>query len=161
VHNAFVFGHLAQQFDIQDSLDIAHREHLSTLNEAWFDPIENESNIRDLGGFQESYDPVSIAHCRNFRVGHYDRFVGTGNGVLETHLNTGGAVENDVVELTLKLFAEFLHLLRLNGVFLTALRRGKNVEILKSLVLDHRLAKAATLAFDNVDQVEDDAILES
>ena len=81
------------------------------------------------------------------------------DGVLEALFDAGGAVDKDVVEVLFKAGAKPAQLLGVDAVLVAGLGSGDQVKLVVVLVANHGLLGLA-VAFEEVDQVVDDAVLE-
>ena len=150
----------AEERNRQDLEDVFLVHHVALAHHLASVAIDDEVRLRQLGGLDHSDDAVRVADGAHLWCGDDDCAVCTSDGVLEALLDACWAVHQDVVKLVLELGHKVTHLLRCDGVLVSGLCRGEQVQPLYALVADECLLEAA-LSFNDVDQVVDDSVFEA
>ena len=155
-----VVRHLADALDREDVVDIVHVEHVTALDHLRADAVDDELNVLLVGARELTDDLVGIADSRDFRHRHDDRRVSGGDGRLEALLDTGGAVDEDEVELLAQVLAELDELLWVDARLVLDLG-GRQQEEALILLVAHEGLLAGHAAFSHIDEVVHDAVLEA
>jgi hypothetical protein len=158
--DGFIFGHDADELDRQHLEHVLRAEHVAAADHLRFHSIDNQFGRTLLFRFDEADDPIGVTDGGHLGVRDDEHQVGRGHGVAKASFDAGGRVDHEPVEVRANLVGQALHVLGRDGGLVARLGGRDEVQVGQALILDHRLTEFAA-PLDDVDQVVDDAVLQS
>ena len=122
-----VGGDQAQDIHGKEFHDVVLVQHVPALDHAGADAVDNEPGMLEFRRLQEADYPVGVADGGDFRGGNDNGLAGGADGVAETLFNTGGTVDDDVIEVLLEAAAQVGQLFGADAILVAGLGCGDKV----------------------------------